>query len=116
MNDFILPEHHCPICGKEFYPTAVWVYKYDGKIFCSWPCFQRRFEICPKPITKHYHVKPVLQYSLAGKLIGEFSCAEEAARLINTSRQYVQKVCRSGKQAKGYYWRYKENELSEMQK
>ncbi len=28
----------CPVCKKEFYPTPDHVYKYGGRIVCTWHC------------------------------------------------------------------------------
>jgi hypothetical protein len=34
----------CPICGKEkifLTSPSDWVYKKDGKFFCSWTCYRK---------------------------------------------------------------------------
>ena len=48
MKDDFLEQHrrNCPVCGKEFYASAEWVYRrgYDSKglrWFCSWKCLRR---------------------------------------------------------------------------
>jgi len=47
MRDDFLDSHHrtCPICGKEFWSTAQWVYRrgYPDRMrwFCSWKCMRK---------------------------------------------------------------------------
>lgn len=44
MRGNIFFSMNCDICGKEFFPTSEWVYKFYTKdnikkMFCSWKCF-----------------------------------------------------------------------------
>ena len=44
MRDNFMEEHRriCPVCGKEFWSSAEWIYKHGNgttlKWFCSWKC------------------------------------------------------------------------------
>ena len=35
----------CPVCGKEFWSTSMWIYKHgyahSMKWFCSWKCMRQ---------------------------------------------------------------------------
>lgn len=56
------------------------------------------------------HEKPVLQYSINGEFIKEFSSATEAEKITGICRAGIQRCCiRKYKQAKGYIWKYKED-------
>lgn len=51
-----LTEHVCPICGKSFVPTDVWVFRRGNcEFWCSWSCYKKRLkpknEYLPK---KHF--------------------------------------------------------------
>lgn len=40
-------EKNCAICGKIFYPTHEWIYKYKDyksitEWYCSWKCYRSR--------------------------------------------------------------------------
>lgn len=42
MSDMFIAKK-CPECGKRFLVTTRdWIYKIDGKYFCSWTCFRQR--------------------------------------------------------------------------
>ena len=46
QNENFMSEHRrkCPVCGKQFWSSAQWVYKIGYKdaqqIFCSWKCMR----------------------------------------------------------------------------
>lgn len=51
--------------------------------------------------------KPILQYSLDGDFIKEYSSISEAAKELNTSLKLISKGLRGNKTAQGYMWKYK---------
>lgn len=52
MNKIYLQAHYCKKCGKEMYPTRSWIYKREGKYYCSWKCFNHPDEIKQKEIIR----------------------------------------------------------------
>lgn len=101
----VLSAHYCPICGKEFYPTPMWVYKDLDNIYCSYHCL-RKAETAP--VKKTYNTKPVQKLSLEEELIEEFDCPTDAAVSVDGSEWGIRKACRDKTKYKKYLWRYKE--------
>jgi hypothetical protein len=100
---------NCPVCGKEFYPTPMWVYK-DGKnVYCSYHCYLRSGKV-KKKNAKSY--RPVEQLTLEGEFVREYWCVSEAADDMDVEYYRIQRACAKGKPCKGYLWRYKENAMS----
>lgn len=61
-----------------------------------------------KAITK-LQGKPVLQYSLDGKFLKEWSCGAEAARFYNVDKSSLMRCCQGHfKKSAGFVWKYKE--------
>ena len=46
----------CPVCGKEFCPTPLHVYKVEGKKVCSYSCMLNGKEAIPKTRRVRYTV------------------------------------------------------------
>ena len=108
-----LEPRRCGKCGKEMYPTPQWVYK-EGRIYyCSWKCFNHRFDGIKKNEQKNYHYKPVEQLTLDGKPVQIFKDAYEASTAIGCSIQWMRDACQNGKACKKYLWRYVEDPASE---
>ena len=40
--------NYCSKCGREIFPTPSWVYKKNGKYYCSWKCFNQIKKDKPK--------------------------------------------------------------------
>lgn len=58
---------------------------------------------------------PIRQYSLQGDFIKEFSCANEAARIINGNRGNILLCCRQQRnQSDGYQWRYASENIDKL--
>ena len=38
---YYLNEQECPICGKRFEPTNLWVYRDNCLLVCSWTCLRK---------------------------------------------------------------------------
>ena len=38
---FTWVEKDCNVCGKTFILTSEWVYKRNGRLFCSWKCMRK---------------------------------------------------------------------------
>jgi len=81
MNTFANQEKVCPICGKEFIARDEWVYKRNGRFYCSWHCYrdtskkktdraEQRERICQA-------IKDGLTNSEIMKLLGEHSATIE---------------------------------------
>lgn len=106
-----LKEHYCPLCGKEFYPTPMWVYKDAGDIYCSWTCYRKRTNVADKK----YNYKPIQQLSVDDEqVIAEFKNAYEAATELDCSLSGIRDACRLNLKYKGYLWRYKTDGVSEV--
>lgn len=110
----MLNEHHCKECGKEFYPTKLWVYKRGSVLYCSWHCFNLENK---REKTKQSNriYKQVEQLTPEKELIRVFPSINHAVEAIGGAYQSISLACRRSTLYKGYYWRYKDNDLSEMQ-
>lgn len=38
----VLYERKCSKCGKVFVPAPLNIYKKNGKVYCSWTCYNHR--------------------------------------------------------------------------
>lgn len=103
----------CPVCGKEFFPGPEWVYKNHEGIFCSWVCLRKREKELKEAI-KRYKYKPVEQLTLNGELVAEYPCSADAAAAVDCSLSNLRYACLKNLKYKGYIWRYKANDVSEM--
>lgn len=105
-----LNARHCPICGKEFYPTAEWVYKTERHVFCSWKCLRvgKTKRLTKEPTRACLKVE---RLDLKGNVLNTFSSRNEAAAFIGKSVQWITKLCTGKAKQKDFIWRYKENEL-----
>lgn len=118
MENFKLNEHemlherHCRKCGKEIYVTPQWVYKDPFGYYCTWKCFNHRFDGIDKRVKeKIRRLKKVEQLSLDGEFIQTFDNAYDAAVEVDGLFGSIRESCRkyaSGepKKYKGYLWRY----------
>ena len=61
------------------------------------------------PLTIEHIQKPVLQYSISGKLIKEFSSAKEVSKIFNIKLETIRAALFGGYVSQGYFWCYKEN-------
>lgn len=100
MMEFI-----CPKCGKNFIPAPMHVYKDNGKVYCSWTCYNHRNDA--KLLRK---AKAVVQYTKQGEYINTFPNANIAAMQTNCIACHIREACRLHKSYKGYIWRY-QNDL-----
>lgn len=111
----------CRKCGKEMYPTAQWVYKMRRPSrgyywYCSWKCFNHRFDGLKKSEIRKYRYKTVEQLTPDGEFVREFDCAYSAAAAMNGSINCVREACKKGKIYKKFLWRYKTDVLSQVQR
>lgn len=87
---------------RHTYPAAngyLWIYEDEQA------SIQELLEKIP-PTANH----PVLQYSLDGKLIREYSSYGEAARALNLNKSFISKAVKQiGATAGGYFWKDKDN-------
>lgn len=119
QRDGFLYAKRCPVCGKEFYPGPDWVYKdMDARghpiIYCSWKCL-RVVEKMKEKIRRKYKHRRIEQYTLDNKFVREYESAQDAAEMIGGTDMGIYDACRLSKKYKKYLWRYKKDELSEMQ-
>ena len=103
----------CPICGKEFFPGPEWVYKNIDGIFCSWHCLRANEKQVIEDFKKSKN-QAVEQLSLDGKLVGTYASAVDAAKALAVPVDDIQCACYRNRKYKGYIWRYKKDEVSEM--
>ncbi len=62
------------------------------------------------------HLRPVVQYSLAGKKIRTFESAIEAARQLNLQQSKITECCRRNRKRTGeYQWRYADEECLQLE-
>lgn len=104
-----LEPHHCRKCKKEIYITPEWVYKDGWGVYCSWKCFNHRFD---RKTTneKKYHYKPIEQLEPDGVTVVEtYKNAYDAMAAIDGTVCGVRDACRKGNLYKKYLWRYAEN-------
>ena len=100
----MLNERHCRKCKKEIYVTPNWVYKDPYGYYCSWKCFNHRFDGLKNK--KGYHYKRVQQLNRNGVVIETYECAYDAAAGVDGWVQSVRYACQKGVPYKGYLWRY----------
>ncbi len=61
--------------------------------------------------------KPVLQFTLKGKLIAEYESMGEVQRKLNIRQSGISKVCHNkGETAGGYIWMFAENYYKHLQR
>lgn len=119
MGNLKLSEHEmiharrCRKCGKEIYVTPQWVYKDPFGYYCTWKCFNHRFDGVDKKSIKEKvrKLKKVEQLNLEGQLIQTFDNAYDAAVEVDGLFGSIREVCRkyadgTPKKYKGYLWRY----------
>jgi len=114
----MLNEHHCPICGKEFYPTACWVYREkrenDGvTYYCSYKCFSHRND-GKKEKQRKRKLKQIEQLTTDGVVVNTFESAAEAGYSVDGCENAIRDAIRMHKKYKKHLWRYKTDGLSEV--
>lgn len=109
----MLHEKHCRKCGKEIYVTPGWVYKDPFGYYCSWKCFNHRFDGPDgKSIKdKMRKLKRVEQLTPEGEYIQTFENAYDAALEVDGLFNAIYDACRfyregNPKKYKKYLWRY----------
>ncbi len=61
-------------------------------------------------------IKPIVQYSLDGTIINQFSSMAEASKKLNISLSGISKCCKGNlKSAYGYIWRFKEDNIERVE-
>ena len=100
----MLNGHHCPVCGKEFFPTYEWVYKDLENIYCSWSCYRTKNK--DRKTAGNYNYKKVAQYTKDKKLIKIHDTILDAAVEVNGIYPGIASACREKWVYKGYLWRY----------
>jgi hypothetical protein len=110
---WFLKSHRCPVCGKEFFPTPLWVYRDIDGIYCTWSC-KRKNEKSLRETMKKYKYKPVEQCDLDGNLLCTYDTAEDANAAVDGTIQNLRYACVRNLKYKGYKWRYKDMTATEQ--
>lgn len=98
----------CKRCGKLFECTALWVYKDEKGIYCTWTCYNHRND---KPIRRKKGLKKVEQYTADNRLIAIYDCAKSAAEANLCDAEGIREACRgTSKTYLGFVWKYAPNE------
>lgn len=119
----MLREKHCRKCGKEIYVTPEWVYKDPFGWYCSWGCFNHRFDGKDgKSIkAKARKVKRVDMLNDEGEVIQTFDNVYDAALEVDGLFNAIYDMCRfyrNGikKKYKKHFWRYADEPKDEADK
>lgn len=97
-----LTEKNCSRCGKIYIPTPEWLYRDNGRGYCSWTCYNHRND------GKKCRYKAVEYLLPDGTVLHSFQSASKAAEWFGTSPFRIINAIDKGTQFKGYLWRYKE--------
>ena len=106
-------EKRCRKCGKEIYVTPGWVYKDSYGHYCSWKCFNHRFDGKDgKSIkTKKRVHKRIEQLDENFEVVRVFDNVYDAAAEVDGQINMIYDMCRFYRNGvkqknKKYYWRY----------
>lgn len=98
----------CPVCGKEFYPAPMHVYKAGDKLACSYSCavmYRRLAEEKP-----NRRSKTVAQYSMDGTLLATYLSVSKAQKSTGINSSCIADAARGvTASAGGFIWRYVSN-------
>lgn len=108
----MLNEKHCRKCGKEIYVTPQWVYKDPFGYYCSWKCFNHRFDGV-EVTKKGRKLKKVDQFTLDGEYIQTFDSAYDAMMEVDGLYTSLKTCIQLGKKYKGYLWKWAEEEVKD---
>ena len=97
----MLEGSYCKTCGKEFFPTPLHVYKDTRGVYCCWTCFNHRTSK-----KKGIYAYKIECYDLDGNFLDIYDSADAVAELLGFDKWHVQAACRSGKEYRGYLWKY----------
>lgn len=93
----------CPICGKEFYPAPMHVYKAGEKLVCSYSCMLK-YQSEKKTDRRS---KTVAQYRMDGTLLATYPSVSKAQKLTGIDSSCIAEAARGVvSSASGYIWRY----------
>lgn len=99
----ILISRICPVCGKEFYPAPMHVYKAGEKLVCSYSCMLK-YQSEKKTDRRS---KIVGQYNMNGDLIAIYSSVSQAMKSTGIDSSCIAEAARGVvSSASGYIWRY----------
>ena len=103
-----LEPRHCRKCNKEIYITPEWAYKDGWGVYCSWKCFNHRFDGLNKVEKNKYKYKRVEQVDpVTQEVVKVHDNAYDAiVEVDGCTQQAIYDACRLGKKYKGYLWRY----------
>lgn len=99
----------CPICGKNFIPAPLHIYKtYGGRRVCSYHCKLEGERTFYRPTKGKYLLKSVLLLDHNGNVKQEFDCAKDASEVLHIAAEAIRKCCRGeSSNAGGLVFRYK---------
>ena len=108
----MLTDTICPICGKNFVPAALHLYKINGVRVCTWTCQLRgeRQNYKYRKAACHGR-KKILAFDTEGNFIEEFASSKEASEVLGIAPYNIQKCCRGEQATAGQLiFRYKKEE------
>lgn len=98
----------CRRCGKEYFPTPMHAYKDDKGSYCSWTCFNHRFD-------NKKDVRPIemLDYAdIYGKRLvvkKTFNSIAEALSYVGGTPTALRRAVKEERTYKHFMWRYKKD-------
>ena len=115
-----LEPRRCRKCGKEIYITPEWVYKDGWGVYCTWKCFNHRFDGIKRNTTDNsdkkdlagvpkrggFSYKKVEQLKQDGTVVEVHDSAYDAAVAVDGWTASIYDACRLGKKYKKHLWRY----------
>ena len=92
----------CPVCGKEFCPTAMHAYMDNGVPYCSWTCFNHRFDDLNDR-------RPIEMLNFDGRVMKTFNSVAEALSYVGGTPKGLLNAVRNEIGYRRFKWRYKKN-------
>lgn len=100
----------CAVCGKEFEPAPLHVYKIEeDTLVCTYGCMmEHEREIERRKAQRKKQKRKILQYTADGEFLREWNSIKEAAEEHFTDRDNIANcLCGKYKTSCGFVWRYK---------
>lgn len=106
--DRMLTPKLCSVCGKEFYPAPMHVYKAGNKLACSYSCAVMYRHFAERKPNRRS--KTVAQYSMDGTLLATYPSVSNAQKSTGIDSGGIAEAARGvTASAGGFVWRYVSN-------
>ncbi len=97
----------CPKCGQVFIPAAYHAYRDGRDLYCSWKCFNHRYDgMTRKP--RYKIAREIVQLTLEGEFVARHIDVHAAIAAVNGSENGMYKACHKGIPYKKFRWEYVE--------